>query len=117
MLKNGLWILALVVVALSFTACGKEDADSGKNDGGSAAGAPEKPKTPLITKNAALDWCKEHGVPESICTRCNASLVEGFKEKGDWCANHDVPESQCFVCHPELEAKFKAAAPAGALGK
>ena len=30
-------------------------------------------------------WCDEHGVPEGVCTQCNASLVADFKAKGDWC--------------------------------
>lgn len=73
--------------------------------------APEQPKTQLITKPEIVDWCVEHVIPESICTRCNASLIEGFKKKGDWCKEHDLPESQCFACHPELKAKFEAMAP------
>ncbi|MCC6751944.1 MAG: hypothetical protein IT371_30095 [Deltaproteobacteria bacterium] len=50
-------------------------------------------------------------MPESICTRCNESLIPGFKQKGDWCAKHGLPDSQCFECHPELKAKFEAMAP------
>ena len=73
--------------------------------------AGEKPQSPLIQKKEVADWCKEHTVPESICTRCNSELIDGFKKKGDWCKPHDLPESQCFKCHPELEAKFKAMAP------
>lgn len=71
----------------------------------------ESPKRPLVPKTEIVDWCGEHGVPESICTRCNAELIAGFKKKGDWCKEHSLPESQCIPCHPELEAKFKAMAP------
>lgn len=46
------------------------------------------------------DWCAEHGVAESACTRCNPSLVAEFKAKGDWCAGHKLPESQCMICNP-----------------
>lgn len=73
--------------------------------------APEKPKEPLIKKAEVKDWCPEHGVPESICTRCNSELIDGFKKKGDWCAKHGLPDSQCFDCHPELKAKFEAMKP------
>lgn len=69
------------------------------------------PVQPLVKRAEIADWCPEHSVPESICTRCNASLIEGFKKKGDWCKEHDLPESQCFACHPELKAKFEAMAP------
>jgi hypothetical protein len=48
------------------------------------------------------DWCDEHEVPESLCTRCNPGLIPAFQATGDWCAEHGVPESQCRICHPEL---------------
>lgn len=49
------------------------------------------------------DWCGEHQVPESLCTRCNASLIPAFKATGDWCAEHGLPESQCLLCNPDLK--------------
>jgi hypothetical protein len=49
------------------------------------------------------DWCVEHAVPESLCTRCNASLTPAFKATGDWCVEHDLPESQCLKCNPDLK--------------
>jgi hypothetical protein len=51
------------------------------------------------------DWCEEHGVPESQCTRCNPDLIPAFKATGDWCPEHGVPESQCKICNPGLEIK------------
>jgi len=48
------------------------------------------------------DWCGEHAVPESQCSRCNASLIPAFKATGDWCAEHGLPESQCHACNPDL---------------
>ena len=51
------------------------------------------------------DWCGEHGVPESLDTRCNPKLAAVYKAKGDWCAEHDRPETQCVPCHPELAKK------------
>ena len=57
------------------------------------------------------DWCAEHGVPESICTRCNPNLIASFKQKGDWCKEHNLPESQCIACNPDLKAKFETMAP------
>lgn len=70
-----------------------------------------QPKAPLVPKKEIADWCKEHGVPESVCTRCNPALIAEFKKNGDWCKQHDLPESQCVLCHPELAEKFKAMAP------
>ena len=46
------------------------------------------------------DWCSEHSVPESKCTRCDPKLVAAFKATSDWCAEHGLPESQCVQCDP-----------------
>ena len=71
----------------------------------------DAPVAPLVEKTAMVDWCPEHGVPESVCTRCNPQLVAAFQAKGDWCKEHGVPASQCIACKPELKAKFAAMAP------
>jgi hypothetical protein len=49
------------------------------------------------------DWCGAHHVPESLCTRCNPSLIAAFKATGDWCKEHELPESQCLICNTELK--------------
>lgn len=49
--------------------------------------------------------CKEHGVLEALCTKCNPKLAVLFQSKGDWCAEHGFPESICPVCHPERGGK------------
>jgi len=51
------------------------------------------------------DWCGEHGVAESACTRCNPSLIPAFKATSDWCNQHGLPESQCLACNPGLEIR------------
>lgn len=48
------------------------------------------------------DWCGEHGVPESQCTRCHEELIAAFKATGDWCDEHGLPKSQCKSCDPGL---------------
>lgn len=73
---------------------------------GSASAAPEKggDHAPANVKPGSHeDWCGEHGVPESKCTRCNPKLVPAFKANNDWCAEHGLPESQCTKCNPDLE--------------
>ncbi len=65
------------------------------------------PETSPIEPTLDQGWCGGHGVPESVCTRCNGTLTETFRSAGDWCAEHDLPESQCFDCHPEVEAKWQ----------
>lgn len=57
------------------------------------------------------DWCGEHQVPESLCTRCNPSLIPAFKASKDWCEEHGLPESQCLVCNPDV--KIERPPPAG----
>jgi len=54
------------------------------------------------TAGTEMDWCAEHAVPESVCTKCNPSLIEDFKSTGDWCAGHDLPESHCRLCNPGI---------------
>jgi cobalt-zinc-cadmium efflux system membrane fusion protein len=78
--------------------------------GGEAAKKPaaKKAAPAAETTAAAVDWCVEHGVPESQCARCDPKVAAEMKKKGDWCKEHDRPESQCFLCNPKLEAKFAA---------
>lgn len=72
---------------------------------------PDSTKTAAVAKTDEGDWCAEHGVPESVCTKCHPKLIAGFKRKGDWCKEHNVPESQCIQCDPSLKEKFEAMAP------
>ncbi len=65
----------------------------------------------ITTQAEESDWCAEHGVPESICTKCHPNLIADFKQKGDWCKEHNLPESQCIQCDPTLKEKFEAMAP------
>lgn len=57
-----------------------------------AVTAPEQPK----------DWCREHAVPESMCTKCRPTLVAKFVSAGDYCREHGYPESVCPRCNPAL---------------
>lgn len=67
-----------------------------------AAPAPKKTEAVAIQPGSHEDWCVEHAVPESQCTRCNPSLSAAFKATGDWCVEHALPESQCRTCNPDL---------------
>jgi hypothetical protein len=71
---------------------------------GTRASAATAPHAPAHAEPGSHeDWCDEHQVPESQCTRCNPSLVAAFKATGDWCEEHGVPESQCRLCNPDLK--------------
>ena len=80
----------------------------------SGCGRKEAAKAPAAAKQAAADpkkesqeagLCKEHGVLEALCTKCNPKLAPIFQAKGDWCAEHGFPESVCPTCHPERGGK------------
>jgi cobalt-zinc-cadmium efflux system membrane fusion protein len=49
--------------------------------------------------------CAEHGIADSLCTRCHPELAAIFKKKGDWCPEHRMPESQDDLCNPKLAKK------------
>lgn len=91
----------LVPALLCLTACDKQE--------------PAAQTTPSNTHTTAAadvpDWCAEHEIPESICTKCDKQLIADFKKKGDWCKEHDLPESHCTICNPELKDKFLAMKP------
>lgn len=105
-LRNALYIFALLG-----TGCPQQPSSQTPPAPTTQTPPVETPKAPLVQAPQAADWCREHVVPESVCTRCNTALVAGFKAKNDWCNDHDLPESQCVTCHPDLKAKFEAMAP------
>jgi hypothetical protein len=92
-------ILAPLALVVLLAACSREPA------------APKAEPAPPAASHAPAgvrpgsheDWCGEHAVPESQCTRCNPDLVAAFKATGDWCAEHGLPESQCLKCNPDLK--------------
>jgi len=89
-------LLALVMLILLAVACGCGREQTAK--------APEAAKQAAAEpKNEAREagLCKEHGVLEALCTKCNPKLAPIFQAKGDWCAEHGFPESVCPICHPE----------------
>lgn len=96
--------ILLILLGLGVAGCGKQvenAAVSGKNS------QPGKDTTSHaatgVVPGSYEDWCGEHSVPESVCTRCNASLIAAFKATNDWCVEHGLPESQCLRCHPDLK--------------
>lgn len=90
------------------TACSKQDQPKEQKSTPAASQATVAtkevaPHPPTTAKPGSHeDWCGEHQVPESMCTRCNPKLVAAFKATGDWCHEHGVPESQCKICNPNL---------------
>lgn len=89
--------LTLVLLAVA-SGCGKKEAAKAPEAAKQAAAEPKNE-----SQEAGL--CKEHGVLESLCTKCNPKLAPIFQAKGDWCAEHGFPESVCPICHPERGGK------------
>jgi hypothetical protein len=91
--------LSSCALALFLTAC-----SGGTNDAPAATPpAADAHGTPGAVPGSYEDWCGEHGLPESQCTRCDASLAAAFQATGDWCQEHGLPESHCKQCNPEIE--------------
>jgi hypothetical protein len=90
-------------LALGSASCSKDTGASAKPDQ-TAEQTPKSDHAPADVKPGSHeDWCGEHAVPESQCTRCNKDLIPAFKATGDWCDEHGVPDSQCLKCNPNLK--------------
>ena len=105
----------VIIAFVAAAACSKEAerkvpaSDSLATSDKAASATPAKPTgegahaSATVTPGSHEDWCGDHGVPESQCTKCNPDLVAAFKATGDWCAEHAIPESQCTLCDPNLK--------------
>ena len=101
-------IIFTVLVLLASSACENksEPSPATERPTSSALSAANKESVhalPSVQPGSHADWCGEHQVPESLCTRCNPSLIAAFKATGDWCKEHGLPESQCLICNPDLK--------------
>lgn len=108
-MRMSLGVVALATLSFMVAACGREPSRSEeKRSSETSAAVPQQGESGPAHADASVkpgsyeDWCEEHGVPESMCTRCNAELVAAFKATGDWCEEHGLPESQCLQCNPKL---------------
>lgn len=101
------WMAALLVVATAAVGCGGKDQTtarapeaSNRADTGEGAGSGHAEG---IVPGSHEDWCDEHQVQETMCTRCDPSLIPAFKASGDWDEMHGLPKSQCLKCDPTLK--------------
>lgn len=92
--------ITLAASLLILGACDKKDAASGAPASASEA---NNHAAATVVPGSYEDWCGEHAVPESQCTKCNPKLVAAFKATGDWCKEHGLPESQCLQCNPGVK--------------
>src|SRR5262245_32430681 len=100
-------ISLLAAGLLLAAACREPTPPAGTAESASASPKAASAPGPAPSAGKADDtaFCKEHGVAEAVCTKCNPALIPVFKAKGDWCEEHGFPESFCPICHPERGGK------------
>ena len=97
-------LFTIATLAVGAVACSKESKSPEKAPAAASKTEKEEKHAPADVKPGSHeDWCAEHQVPESQCTRCDAELIAAFKATGDWCPEHGLPESQCLECNPDLK--------------
>jgi len=107
-MKATLSLLAMMAVLLIAGCGGNTQSQSAGT--GTAETQPATPPTGeghAVTANIVPgsyeDWCEEHQVPETQCTRCDPSLIPAFQAANDWDAEHGLPMSQCTIHNPNLK--------------
>jgi hypothetical protein len=101
--------MLLVLATLTVTGCGKSHSASTSGGTHQVAAKDDHDQKQNATSHEHTGWwCAEHGIPEGVCSQCNAKVAAEFQKKGDWCADHDRAKSQCFLCDPGLKDKFAA---------
>ena len=108
-MKRSIGIFTLAVLGIALLGCAKESAQTEQAATGTEANTAPAPPTgeghadATVVAGSYEDWCAEHGVPESACTRCDPSLIPAFKAVQDWDDEHGLPMSQCFKHNPNLK--------------
>lgn len=102
---NSMFIVPVFTASmLVFASCTKEQTTTAEPPlTASQTSAQAKHASAGVVPGSHEDWCGEHQVPESQCTRCNPKLIAAFKATNDWCAEHGLPESQCLLCNLDLK--------------
>jgi hypothetical protein len=108
-MKPFICVLALAALGIAAAGCGKESAQTSKTEASMetspapAAETGEGQAVANVVPGSYEDWCDEHGVAESACTRCDPSLIPAFKAVNDWDEEHGLPMSQCLKHNPNLK--------------
>lgn len=101
------WTIATVALLLGVAGCGggtrSQATPSSAADTAARPPSGEGHAAASVVPGSYEDWCVEHGVPESQCTRCNPSLIPAFQAANDWDPEHGLPMSQCTIHDPNLK--------------
>ena len=105
-MRRAFGVVALIASVLIAAGCGNKNTES-KTEATETTQATTPPTgeghaDPTVVVGSYEDWCEEHGVAESACTRCDASLIPAFKAVNDWDEEHGLPMSQCLKHNPNL---------------
>lgn len=106
---NPLSRLAVIGALLLAPGCAQKSTPAQSSTSSTTEAAPAAPPSGEghavagVVPGSYEDWCDEHGVPETQCTRCDPSLIPAFQAANDWCADHGLPMSQCTTHNPNLE--------------
>lgn len=107
-MRTTLFMVAMLAVLMAALGCGSKGTQSQTTQSETATpatppGGEGHADVATIVPGSYEDWCDEHGVPESQCTRCDSSLIPAFQAANDWCAEHGLPMSQCTIHDPNLK--------------
>lgn len=105
---RSLAFLMLVAMAQLAAGCGSKNTQSSTSEAPATTETATPPRgeghaAATVVPGSYEDWCDEHQVAETQCTRCDASLVPAFQAANDWCAEHGLPMSQCTIHNPNLK--------------
>lgn len=100
-------VLLMSVSAVLLYGCGDEAGQSRSSANTEVGAANQSPRgeghaAADVVPGSYEDWCGEHQVPETQCTRCDPSLIPAFQAANDWDAEHGLPMSQCTIHDPNL---------------
>ena len=101
-MKATLSLLGMIVVFLTAPGCGNKSSQTRTPQAAAPAGGDHAVVAEVVP-GSHEDWCDEHQVPETQCTRCDPSLIPAFQAANDWDAEHGLPMSQCTIHDPNLK--------------
>lgn len=104
-MKTTVSLIGLLGVLAVLAGCGRQDASTAQAVTGGNATPPtgRGHAATDVVPGSHEDWCEEHGVPETQCTRCDPSLIPAFQAVNDWDPEHGLPMSQCTIHDPNLK--------------
>jgi len=104
-MRSTLSLIAVLAVLLVASGCGNQTSQTQATQGSAAAPPAGDGHAVVadIVPGSYEDWCDEHGVAETQCTRCDPSLIPAFQAANDWDPEHGLPMSQCMIHDPNLK--------------